>query len=129
MVEGGLNGASRTVIIAAIIVALVLIATITGCVMFWWRRLHRRKTRVVAYQRLSRGGCSEWSTYMRRESNDIESPGYSLLDHEKANSYYSEASYDMAKQHYSWLSCETHYAEPRYETANTEPSYYSERRD
>ena len=34
------------VIITAIIVGLGLIATITGCVMFWWRRFQRRKTRV-----------------------------------------------------------------------------------
>ena len=115
------------VIIAAIIVGVGLIATITGCVMFWWRRFQRR--RAVAYQKLARGDGSEWSPRMARESYDGEPPHYLVLSNEKANRSYSEVGYGVTKTHYAEPSYETakaHYEEPSYETSELHsagPSY------
>ena len=108
------------VIITAIIVGVGLIATITGCVMFWWRRFQRRRVRAVAYQRLARGDGSEWPLHMGRESYDGKAPRYSMLSNEKAYRPYSEVGYKVAKTHYAEPSYETakaHYEEPSYETA------------
>ena len=109
------------VIIAGIIVALGLIATITGCVMFWWRRFQRRRTRAVAYQRLSRGDGPEWSAHMRQESDDPTLPRYSMLGYEKGQWQHSELGDEMGKTHYaepSYQSEKTYIAEPGYDTAN-----------
>ena len=108
------------VIITAIIVGLGLIATITGCVKFWWRRFQRRKTRAVVYQRLSRGDGSEWSTHMRQESYDVTPPRYSVLGFEKTEWQHSGPSREIAKAHYadpSYQSVETYHAGSGYETA------------
>ncbi len=116
------------VIIAAIIVGLGLIATITGCVMFWRRRFQRRKTRDVAYQRLSEGNGSEWSAHMRQESYDVTPPRYSVLVYEKAEWQHSGPSYEMAKADYtepSYHSAAAYYAGSGYETVKlhyAEPS-------
>ena len=141
------------VTIAAVIITLGLIATITGCVMFWLRRFRRRKIRSVGYRRLSRDNGSEWSPHMGWEGNDMAPPDYSSLDHKRARSYYSEASYEIAKPDYAEpsyemekvhhaepsyetakthnaeRSYEAHHAEPGHETANTESSYSSEQRN
>ena len=117
-----LNEHKPGVIVVAVIVALGLIATITGCVMFWLRRFRRRKMRSVGYRRLSGGDGLEWSPHMGRESNDMLPPDSSLLDHERARSYYLEARYDMASPYYAEPSEETHYTEPSDETHYAEPS-------
>ena len=123
------RGNKTGVITVAVLAALGLIATITGCVMFWLRRFQRRRTRPARYQQLSGGEGWEWSTHMGQEDNDIAPPDYSSLGHERARSYYSEASYEMAKLHYAepgYGTAKMHYAEPSYETTEThyaEPSY------
>ena len=119
------------VIITAIMVAVCLIATITGCVMFWWRRFKRRKTGAAAYQRLSRGDGSELSAHVRRQSYDVTPPRYSVLDYERAEWRDSGPSHEMEKAHYAepsyqsagtyhagsgYETSELHYAEPGYET-------------
>ena len=116
-------------IITAIIAAVGLIATITGCVMFWRRRFQRRKTRAVAYQLLSGGDGSKLSTLMHQERYDVKPPQYSVLDYEKAEGRYSGPSHDMEKAHYpepsyqsayhagsGYETVKLHYAEPSYET-------------
>jgi len=119
----------KQVIIGAVIVALGLIATITGCAMFWWRRFQRRKSRGVAYHQLSRGDGSEWSARMGRESHDMEPPRYSMLSPEKGKWNYSEAGQDMAKTPYAEASHDlekTYYDEPGYGTEklhHAEPGY------
>jgi hypothetical protein len=134
-------GHKTYVIIGAIVVVLGLIATVTGCSMFWWRRFQRRKVRAAtaaAYQRLSRGDGSEWSARVDRESYDIPPPDYSPLGHEqrqsqypplgieKGQSQYSPLIHEKGESHYSaagYGMVTTHYAEPSQETAKT---YYEE---
>jgi len=138
-------GHKAYIITGAVVVGLGLIATIAGCVIFWKRRFQRKKTRAVAYKRLSRGDGSEWSALMGRESYDMALPRYSGLGLDAAKSHYSEPSYEMGKVHYaepsdqmghghdaepSYATARTHYSEPSNETENThyaEPSYETEK--
>ena len=128
------------IIVAAVFVVSGLIATITGCVMFWRRRFQRKKARSAVYQRLSRGEESEWSTYMGRQSRDMATSYYAEPNHETEKlrysepsfepltSHYASSSYEMGEPHYAEPSygVETpHYAEPNYEV---ETSYYAEPR-
>ena len=121
------------VILAGVIVALGLIATITGCTMFWWRRFQRRRTRAVVYQRLSRGDGAEWSAHMRHTSYDMSPPRYSVLGYEKGQWQNSEPGSAMEKTHYaepSYQSERTYVAEPGYETAKLHspgPGYETEK--
>jgi hypothetical protein len=73
------------IIVVAVFVVLGLIATLTGCVMFWWRRCQRKKVRAVAYRRLSGGDGSEWSAHTDRERNDMVPPRCSVPGHEEGS--------------------------------------------
>ena len=135
-------------IITAIIVGVGLIATITGCVMFWWRRFQRRKIWSVAFQQPARGHVSDGSAHMGQERHTVAPRGYPVSSLEKgkrpysksgvgygvpktcyaergyetAKTYYEEPSYETAKLHHarsSYDTGKTHYAEPSNETAKT----------
>lgn len=114
-----------TVIVGGVVVALVLLASFTGCAIFWRRRHQRTKARagvIAAYKQVARGEGegAEWSAYYDtgRPSEEVRysAPGY---DHANAQ---AEPSFETAtlyspqpgyppggKAHYRGLSDATAY--------------------
>jgi len=108
-----------SVIVGAVFVMLVLLATITGCVLFWRKRHQGKKARAVAYKRVSRGEGSEWSAHMGRHSYEMETSQYDPPGYENATVHYSEPSDATLKPDFAEPSHEgvkAHYAEPSDET-------------
>jgi hypothetical protein len=90
------------VITGAVLVGLGLIATITGCAMFWRKRFQRRKVlRSAAHQRLATGDSSESAGFLHWQGYEMEESHYT-------ESHYAEPLYAEP------LYAEPHYAEPHY---------------
>jgi len=130
------------VIVGAVIAVLALLASFTGCAIFWRKRFLRKKAMSVAYQQVARGEDVERSAHVDQQGHEMAAPHSALPSYDMAYAHYAEQSYDtlkpsytepnydMGKTHHKGLSGSTaHDAEPSYVTAKSHfaaPSYEPE---